>query len=96
MPRPRQRICLEAGLKLDLNRLIRRGCVVPGATSTFRMVWTNNYTGEQTASADFTAHVLDQHEDRLHIQMDDMEQTVFLTPRPESSAAINGISFARL
>jgi hypothetical protein len=30
MPRPRQRVCLQEGLKLDLNRLIRRE---PGRSS---------------------------------------------------------------
>jgi hypothetical protein len=30
MPRPRQRVCLQDGLKLDLNRLIRLGTVQPG------------------------------------------------------------------
>jgi hypothetical protein len=29
MPRPRQRVCLQEGLKLDLNRLIHRGSVRP-------------------------------------------------------------------
>ena len=46
VPRSRQRVCLEAGLKLDLNELMRKGCVVPGAYSAFRMRWINNYTGE--------------------------------------------------
>jgi hypothetical protein len=31
MPRPCQRVCLQGGLKLELNRLIRRGTVRPGA-----------------------------------------------------------------
>jgi hypothetical protein len=84
LPRPRQRVCLEAGLRLDLNRLMRQGCVVPGAYSSFRICWTNNYTGEETASADFTAQMMDQHEGRLRIQMDDSEQTIFLVPRSRS------------
>jgi hypothetical protein len=82
MPRPRQRVCLEAGLKLDLNRLMRQNCVRPGAHSAWRSVWSNNYTGEETAAANFTCHMTGEHEGRLRIQMDDMEQTVFLSPRP--------------
>ena len=74
-------MCLEAGLKLDLNRLMRQGCVKPGAWSSFQMRWSNNYTGEETASANFTCHMLGPHEGRLRIQMDDEEQTVYLTPR---------------
>ena len=33
MPRPRQRVCLDQGLKLDLNKLARQGLVRPGARS---------------------------------------------------------------
>ena len=82
MPRPRQRVCLEAGFKLDLNKLMRQGCVVPGAYSAFRMCWRNSYTGEETASADMTANMMEQHEGNLRIQMGDLEQTIILTPRP--------------
>ena len=31
MPRPRERVCLQDGLKLDLNRLARQGFVRRGA-----------------------------------------------------------------
>ena len=82
VPRSRQRVCLEAGLKLDLNELMRKGCVVPGAYSAFRMRWINNYTGAETASADFTAHMMERLEGTLRIQMYDEEQTIFLVPRP--------------
>jgi hypothetical protein len=61
---------------------MRQGCIVRGAHSAFRMVWTNNYTGEETPHADFTCQMTDPHEGTLRIQMDDMEQTIFLTPRP--------------
>jgi hypothetical protein len=67
MPRLLQRTCLEAGLKLDLNRLMRQGCVVAGAYSAFRIRWTNNYTGEETVSAAFTAHMMDRNESNLRI-----------------------------
>jgi hypothetical protein len=82
VPRPRQRVCLEAGLKLDLNRLVRQGCVAPGACSTFRIVWANNYIGEEVACAQFAAHMISAHEGRLRIQMGDTEQTILLVPRP--------------
>jgi hypothetical protein len=60
---------------------MRKGCVVPGAYSAFRMRWINNYTGEETASADFTVHMMKPHEGTLRIQMYDEEQTIFLVPR---------------
>ena len=81
MPRHRQRVCLEGGLKLDLNRLMRQGCIVPGAYSAWRSAWTNNYTGEEIASADFKAH-LGQYEGQVRIHMDDAEHRIILTPRP--------------
>jgi hypothetical protein len=56
--------------------------VVPGAYAAFSMCWTNNYTGEKTASANFTCHMMAEHEGRLRIRMDDMEQTIFLIPKP--------------
>jgi hypothetical protein len=31
MPRPRNRVCLQDGLKLDLNQLVRKGFIKPGA-----------------------------------------------------------------
>jgi len=82
MPRPRQRVCLEQGLKLNLNTLVRQGCVVPGAHSTFRSVWTNSYTGEEIVCACLTAHMLSQQQGWLRIQMGDTEQTILLTTRP--------------
>jgi hypothetical protein len=57
MPRYRQRVCLEAGLKLNLYKLMRQGVIVPGSWSSFHMRWTDNYTGEETASASFTCHM---------------------------------------
>ena len=82
MPRRRQRVCLEAGFKLDLNNLMRQGCVVPGAYLGFRMRWRNSYTGEETASATITANMMSKHEGYLRIQMKGSEQMIILTPRP--------------
>jgi hypothetical protein len=82
MPRPLQRTCLEAGLKLDLNELMRKGCIVPGAYSSFSMRWRNHYWDEEIGSAEFTADLRYRHEGRLDIKMDDGQQTIFLVPRP--------------
>ena len=54
---------------------------MPGAQSAWRSVWTNSYTGEEIASAHFTAH-MGQHEGRLRNQTGDAAQTIFLTPKP--------------
>jgi hypothetical protein len=55
MPRPLQRACLESGLKLDLNQLIRRRVIVPGYRSdTPRSIsWTNACTGEHIATVHY-------------------------------------------
>jgi hypothetical protein len=47
MPRPRQRICLQDGLKLNLDRLAPNGFVQPGAKIGMRGIrFTHWYWGE--------------------------------------------------
>ena len=47
MPRPRERVCLQDGLKLDLNRLAKKGFIKLGANIGGRgITWTNSYWGE--------------------------------------------------
>ena len=46
MPRPLERCCLQDGLKLDLNGLIRRGHLLRNAfTTAARIAWTSNCWG---------------------------------------------------
>ena len=58
MPRPRHRVCLQDGLKLDLNLLARRGFVKFGTNICARHIsWTNSHRGEiarGVISADMT------------------------------------------
>ena len=50
MPRPLRRARLEGGLKLDLNRLVRRGFIRPGAvTGAVGITWTDSYSGDEIA-----------------------------------------------
>jgi hypothetical protein len=60
MSRPRYRVQLESGLKLDINRLLRRARIVPGRRYVSSMAWTNNYTGEAVASALLTFTIWDE------------------------------------
>ena len=47
MPRPRERVCLQDGLKLDLNRLARKGFIKHGANIGVRgITWTHSYWGD--------------------------------------------------
>ena len=82
MPRPRKRVCLEAGLKLEINQLMRQGCLVPGSYTAFHMSWRNSYTNQKTAVAIMEAEMRQKHEGYLRIQLQGLEQTIILTPRP--------------
>ena len=47
MPRPRNRVCLQDGLKLDLNQLARRGFIKFGANIGARGIsWSNSGQGQ--------------------------------------------------
>jgi hypothetical protein len=81
MPRPLQRVRLESGLKLDLNRLARRGFIQPGAYKGSGIGWSNNYTGEQIASGFITANMSSQHEGWFRIQIGSLDQRISLLSR---------------
>jgi len=83
MPRLRQRVCLQDGLKLDLNRLIRRGTVQPGAKVGPRSYqWCNSYTGEVVAAGAITSDLTGTEQGWLRFQSGDRDQWIGLTPRP--------------
>jgi hypothetical protein len=84
MPRPRQRVLLESGLKLDLNKLRRLGLVRPGEKGPgFALIrWSSTYTGEETASGFITSDLSGECEGWLRIQIGDLHQTITLVPRP--------------
>jgi hypothetical protein len=83
MPRPLQRVRLESGLKLNLNRLARRGFIQPGAyTGPVGIGWTNNYSGEQIASGLITADISGLREGWFRIQIGSLNQRIILISRP--------------
>ena len=83
MPRARQRVCLEAGLKLDINRLIRKGVMRPGVRSgPFQISWTNNYTGEIIASGLITANMEGLYQGWFRFQLGSLDQWIDLIPQP--------------
>jgi hypothetical protein len=82
MARPRQRVCLENGLRLDLNRLGRNGFVQPGfKTGPIPIRWTSPYWGE-IASGLISANMEGTYEGWLRIQLGELDQWIILTPRP--------------
>jgi len=82
MPRPCQRACLQNGLGLNLNRLVRRGFIQPGAHTECGISWTNRYTGEQIASGIIMADMGGQDEGRFRIQIGQLDQRINLVSHP--------------
>src|SRR5262249_18251793 len=73
MPRPRQRACLQDGLKLDLNGLIRRGTVQPGWKAGPHLVqWSND--GNLIASGFVTADMTGSDRGSFRFQGRDREE----------------------
>jgi hypothetical protein len=81
VPRHRQRICLQDGLKLDLNRLIRQGAVRPGfSTEPYLIQWTRS--GEVIAFVLITANLCDPATSWLRIQAPTVDQQIILISCP--------------
>lgn len=79
MARSRQRICLEQGLRLDLNRVAHSGVVERGTESgpqAFR--WTVTYGGETAASGLLTADTQNPYNRCLQIRIGEREQLIYL------------------
>src|SRR5690242_11513062 len=75
MPRPLQRVRLESGLKLDLNRLARRGLIKPGAfTGPVGIAWT---IVDEIASGLITAD-MSGIEGWFRIQLGHLDQRILL------------------
>ena len=78
MPRPRERVCLQDGLKLDLNRLARQGFVRRGANIGVRGIrWTHSYWGE-IATGTISADMSGTDEGWFRIQLGSLDQRIML------------------
>src|SRR5262245_37718752 len=86
MPRPCQRARLESGIKLDLNRLARRGFIQPGSATRPTVInSTACYSEQAPASAIIAADMSGPHEGWLRIQgikADGLDQRIGLVARP--------------
>lgn len=80
MPRSRQRATLEAGLKLDLNRLVRRGFIQPGAFRRSGISWSSNFE-DYITSGIITADMTNPYDGWFRIEIDDLNQRINLTTR---------------
>jgi hypothetical protein len=82
MPRPRERVCLQDGLKLDLNRLARQGFVRRGANIGLRGIrWTHSYWGE-IATGTVSADMSGRDGSWFRIQLGSLDQWITLISRP--------------
>jgi hypothetical protein len=81
MPRPLKRVCLESGLKLNLDSLARRGVIKPGAiTGPVGIAWTDD-TGQQVAFGSITADMSGEYTGWLRIRVGRLDQCITLVPR---------------
>src|SRR5690349_17172519 len=82
MPRPRQRACLQDGLRLDLNQLARKGFIKFGANIGARGIsWSDSRRGV-IASGVINADMSDPGRARLRIAIGGLGQQIELVSRP--------------
>jgi hypothetical protein len=82
MPRPRHRVCLQDGLKLDLNQLARQGFIKFGADIGARAVsWSDSYR-RGIARAVIFADMRDCSRTWFRIAMGGFLQQITLVSRP--------------
>jgi hypothetical protein len=82
MSRSRERVTLEAGLKLDLNRLVRRGFIRRGACTRGEIKWTESFSGEQIATGIITADMAGEFGGWVRIDLGELKQTITLARQP--------------
>jgi hypothetical protein len=73
---------LEAGLRLDINRLARNGFIRPGtATGPVGIRWTYNYSDEVTTGI-ITADLSGNDEGWFRIRIGSLDQHIYTVARP--------------
>lgn len=83
MPRPRERACLQEGLKLDLNSLARRGFVSPGhLTGPAGIRWSCTYTDEHIRSGTIEANMGHPSDGWFRIRIGSLDQRIGLWAQP--------------
>lgn len=83
MGRPRQRVNLNDGLRLDLNRLMRRGNVRSGSrTGGCMLRWSWVYTDETIATATISADMTDPDGGWVRIVAGGLDQYIHLRTQP--------------
>jgi hypothetical protein len=78
MARARKRVCLEDGLRLDLNQLIRERVVVSGGVTSRTTCWQVVGSRKLMGVAVITADLTDLACPRVRIRMRGLDQTIEL------------------
>jgi hypothetical protein len=79
MPRPRQRVCLQHGLTLDLNKLAHQDLVKPGTSVGPHFIrWFSTYWEEEIAHGLISASMEGGYESWLRIQIGNLDQWIIL------------------
>jgi hypothetical protein len=78
MPRPCQRVRLESGLRLDVNRLAQRGFIHPGALSGAGIKWSDGYSGNEIASGIIRSDLRGPYEGFLSIEIGSFKQEIHM------------------
>jgi len=82
LSRSRSRVCLQDGLKLDLNNLAKNRFVLRGLRTTGRGIrWIHSYWGE-VASGTISADMSGQSEGWLRIELGALDQWINLVAKP--------------
>jgi hypothetical protein len=82
MSKQRLRACLQQGLRLDLNLLVRRGLITPGSkTGPHAIRWVNS-SGEVIASGWISADMEGDTKGLFCIRIYDFEQRIALVTLP--------------
>ena len=82
MARPRQRVCLQEGVHLNLNQLARVGFIQRGARTSERGIqWTHPQRG-LIASGFVSADMSSLHAGWVHIRIGDFTQQIALIGQP--------------
>jgi len=81
--RSRQRVCLQEGLSLKINRLIRQGFLIPGrASGPFWISWTYSYSAEKIATGIISGNLAGPNWGEVQIKLGTLDQTIPLLSQP--------------
>jgi hypothetical protein len=81
MPRPRQRVRLESGLHLDLNKLIRQKLISLGMAWGSTIFWHESLSGRQVAAGRLSADMTAERSGWLRLELSALDQRITLVAR---------------